>query len=31
LKRQGIAVLDIEIDRGTLEQDFLEIARGHGE
>lgn len=28
LKRQGIAVLDIEIDRGTLEQDFLEIARG---
>ena len=27
LKRQGIAVLDIEIDRGTLEQDFLEIAK----
>lgn len=29
-KQRGIAVLDIQIDRGTLEQDFLEVARGHG-
>ena len=29
-KRRGIAVQDIQIDRGTLEQHFLEIARGDG-
>ena len=30
-KQRGIAVLDIKIDRGTLEQHFIEIARGNGE
>ncbi|WP_313132196.1 ABC transporter ATP-binding protein [Anaerocolumna sp.] len=30
-KRRGIDVLDIKIDRGTLEQHFIEIARGDGE
>ncbi|WP_310602440.1 ABC transporter ATP-binding protein [Anaerosporobacter sp.] len=30
-KRRGIAVLDIKIDRGTLEQHFINIARGNGE
>lgn len=29
-KQRGIAVLDIKIDRGTLEQLFIEIARGNG-
>ena len=29
-KQRGIAVLDIQIDRGTLEQLFIEIARGNG-
>ena len=27
-RQSGVAVLDIKIDRGTLEQHFLEIARG---
>lgn len=27
-KQKGIAVLDIKIDRGTLEQHFIDIARG---
>ncbi|QHQ62968.1 ATP-binding cassette domain-containing protein [Anaerocolumna sedimenticola] len=31
LKYRGIAVLDIKIDRGTLEQHFIDIARGNGE
>ncbi|MFD1175835.1 ABC transporter ATP-binding protein [Paenibacillus puldeungensis] len=30
-KQRGIAVLDIKIDRGTLEQHFINIARGNGE
>ncbi len=30
-KHRGIAVLDIKIDRGTLEQHFIDIARGNGE
>jgi len=29
-KQRGIAVLDIKIDRGTLEQHFIDIARGNG-
>lgn len=29
-KQRGIAVLDIKIDRGTLEQHFMDIARGNG-
>lgn len=29
-KQKGIAVLDIKIDRGTLEQHFIDIARGNG-
>lgn len=29
-KRKGIAVLDIKIDRGTLEQHFIDLARGNG-
>jgi len=29
-KQQGIAVLDIKIDRGTLEQHFINMARGNG-
>lgn len=28
LKQKGIRVLDIKVDRGTLEQHFIEIARG---
>lgn len=28
-KQRGITVLDIKIDRGTLEQHFIEIARGN--
>lgn len=27
LKQKGIKVLDIQVDRGTLEQHFMEIAR----
>lgn len=27
LKHKGIGVLDIKVDRGTLEQHFIEIAR----
>ncbi len=30
-KQRGINVLDIRIDRGTLEQHFINIARGKGE
>ena len=30
-KQRGIAVLDIKIDRGTLEQHFIELARRDGE
>lgn len=30
-KQRGIDVLDIKIDRGTLEQHFIDIARGSGE
>ncbi len=30
-KQRGIAVLDIKIDRGTLEQHFIDIARGNGQ
>ncbi len=30
-KQRGIAVLDIKIDRGTLEQHFIDIARGYSE
>lgn len=30
-KQRGIAVLDIKIDRGTLEQHFIDIARRNGE
>ena len=30
-KQRGIDVLDIKIDRGTLEQHFIDIARGNGE
>jgi ABC-2 type transport system ATP-binding protein len=30
-KQKGIAVLDIKIDRGTLEQNFIEMARGNDE
>ena len=30
-KQRGISVLDIKIDRGTLEQHFINIARGNGE
>lgn len=30
-KQRGIAVLDIKIDRGTLEQHFIDIARGNAE
>ncbi len=30
-KQKGITILDIKIDRGTLEQHFIEIARGNGE
>lgn len=30
-KQRGIDVLDIKIDRGTLEQHFIQIARGNGE
>lgn len=30
-KRKGVEVLDIKIDRGTLEQHFIDIARGNGE
>lgn len=30
LKHRKVAVLDIHIDQGTLEQHFLEIARGKG-
>ena len=30
-KQRGIGVLDIKIDRGTLEQHFIDIARGNGE
>lgn len=30
-KQKGIAVLDIKIDRGTLEQHFIDIARGNGQ
>lgn len=29
-KERGITVLDIKIDRGTLEQHFIDIARGNG-
>ena len=29
-KRRGVAVLDIKIDRGSLEQHFMEIAKGAG-
>lgn len=29
-KRRGLAVLDVKIDRGTLEQHFIDIARGSG-
>lgn len=29
-KRKGIAVSDIKIDRGTLEQHFIHMARGNG-
>lgn len=28
LKQKGIKVLDIKVDRGTLEQHFLEVAKG---
>ncbi|WP_040195642.1 ABC transporter ATP-binding protein [Candidatus Soleaferrea massiliensis] len=28
-KQKGIAVLDIKVDRGTLEQHFIDIARGN--
>lgn len=31
LKKRGIAVLDVKIDRGNLEQHFINIARGNGE
>ena len=27
-KRRGIAIVDMKIDRGTLEQHFIELARG---
>lgn len=27
LKRKGVHILDIKIDRGTLEQHFIEMAR----
>ncbi|NBJ02106.1 ABC transporter ATP-binding protein, partial [Lachnospiraceae bacterium] len=27
LKHKGIGVLDIKVDRGTLEQHFIEMAR----
>lgn len=30
-QQRGISVLDIKIDRGTLEQHFINIARGNGE
>lgn len=30
-KQRGIAVLDIKIDRGTLEQHFVNISRGNGQ
>lgn len=30
-KQRGIAVTDIKIDRGTLEQHFIDIARGNSE
>lgn len=30
-RKKGIDVLDIKIDRGTLEQHFINIARGNGE
>lgn len=30
-RQRGIAVLDIKIDRGTLEQHFIDIARGNSE
>ncbi|MBU9738658.1 ABC transporter ATP-binding protein [Diplocloster agilis] len=30
-KQKGVEVLDIKIDRGTLEQHFIDIARGNGE
>ncbi|MBU9727321.1 ABC transporter ATP-binding protein [Diplocloster modestus] len=30
-KRKGVEVLDIKIDRGTLEQHFIDIARRNGE
>ena len=30
-KARGITVLDIKIDRGSLEQHFIEIARGNGD
>lgn len=30
LRQKGIAVQDIQVGHGTLEQDFMEIARGHG-
>lgn len=29
-RQRGVAVLDIKIDRGTLEQHFIDIARGNG-
>ena len=28
LKQRGVEVLDITVDRGSLEQHFMEIARG---
>lgn len=31
LKQKGVAVLDIKIDRGTLEEHFLDIARGNSQ
>lgn len=30
-KKRGVAVLDLKIDRGTLEQHFIDLARGNGE
>lgn len=30
-KRKGLAILDIKVDRGALEQHFIDIARGSGE
>jgi len=30
-KRRNIVILDIKIDRGTLEEHFIDIARGNGE